>query len=243
MKITPTVSYLWTCTLLLYTLIRECPADSEMITSQTVRARLGHSASLTCQAKEKVNVVQSQWSRCPDHIILVYKEQPGAHVVNQSYNGHVSTEGYHTLILNRVQEGDFGEYCCKLTTYPSGSLEGRVLLLEEDEKEDEKYDTLSKSFGTTKRPPSSTSQPTAGLPVMMIVYISCGAAGFVVLMGIIIGLVCRKRRRKVRNPIRVPVQPSGVPQNKQEKGDPVEVCDEGDDDEGGMYLNVPQLDS
>ncbi|XP_036436726.1 T-cell immunoreceptor with Ig and ITIM domains-like isoform X2 [Colossoma macropomum] len=221
MKITPTVSYLWTCTLLLYTLIRECPADSEMITSQTVRARLGHSASLTCQAKEKVNVVQSQWSRCPDHIILVYKEQPGAHVVNQSYNGHVSTEGYHTLILNRVQEGDFGEYCCKLTTYPSGSLEGRVLLLEEDEKEDEKY----------------------GLPVMMIVYISCGAAGFVVLMGIIIGLVCRKRRRKVRNPIRVPVQPSGVPQNKQEKGDPVEVCDEGDDDEGGMYLNVPQLDS
>ncbi|KAL6464083.1 hypothetical protein MHYP_G00284740 [Metynnis hypsauchen] len=242
MKITPTVSDLWTCSLLLYTLVRECPADSEIITSQTVRARLGHAASLTCQANGSLHVVQSQWSRCPDRIILVYQEKPGAYVANNSYEGLVSTEGYHTLILKRVQEGDFGEYCCKLTTYPSGSLEGQVQLLEEDEKED----ALSKSFGTTKHPPASStnllpSQPIAGLPVMIIVYISCGAAGFVVLMGIIIGLVCRKRRRKVRNRIRVPVQASSVPLNKQEKGDPVEVCDE-DDDEAGMYLNVPQLD-
>ncbi|KAL7837893.1 hypothetical protein AOLI_G00262970 [Acnodon oligacanthus] len=238
MKITPTVSHIWTCSLVIYTLVRECPADSEIITSQTVRARLGHSASLTCRVKGSVHVLQSQWSRCPDHIILVYQERPGAHVANKSYEGLVSTEGYHTLILKRVQEGDFGEYCCKLTTYPSGSLEGQVQLVEEDEKED----AVSKSFGTTKRPPASStdlpSQPTAGLPVMMIVYISCGAAGFVVLMGIIIGLVCRKRRRKVLNPIRVPVQASGVPQNKQDKGDPVEECDE-----DGMYLNVPQLNS
>ncbi|KAL7823606.1 hypothetical protein AOLI_G00330500 [Acnodon oligacanthus] len=212
MKITPTVSHIWTCSLVIYTLVRECPADSEIITSQTVRARLGHSASLTCRVKGSVHVLQSQWSRCPDHIILVYQERPGAHVANKSYEGLVSTEGYHTLILKRVQEGDFGEYCCKLTTYPSGSLEGQVQLVEEDEKE--------------------------GLPVMMIVYISCGAAGFVVLMGSSSALSVESggERYLIQSVFQCRLQVS--PRTNKIRGDPVEECDE-----DGMYLNVPQLNS
>ncbi|KAI4878285.1 hypothetical protein NFI96_019210 [Prochilodus magdalenae] len=198
--------------------VAECPADTQL-----VHARLGHPASLTCPYKGEDKVFQSQWSRCQSHIILVYKPPDKPHLHNSSYEGRTTIQEDHTLTLRSVRKGDFGDYCCKLTTYPSGSLERRVRLLEDN---------------------------WTGLPMMMIIYISCGAGGFVVLLLIIICLVCRKRRRRVRNPVRVPMQasvlsPSGssaqnLPPSEQ-KGDPVEENDVDDDE--GMYLNVPQVDS
>ncbi|XP_072548773.1 uncharacterized protein [Salminus brasiliensis] len=124
----------WTCTLLLcYTLFPGSPAKSDLA-PQTVYAQLGHSAALTCKVDGSIKVVQSQWSRCPNLTILVFHMEHKDYLSDKRYKGHVSITEYHTLTLQRVQQEDFGEYCCKLTTYPSGSLEGRVHLLEDKER-------------------------------------------------------------------------------------------------------------
>ncbi|XP_072548771.1 uncharacterized protein [Salminus brasiliensis] len=243
----------WTCTLLLcYTLFPGSPAKSDLA-PQTVYAQLGHSAALTCKVDGSIKVVQSQWSRCPNLTILVFHMEHKDYLSDKRYKGHVSITEYHTLTLQRVQQEDFGEYCCKLTTYPSGSLEGRVHLLEDKERKDASR-KISGATNTTT-PVSFSPQPAVGLPVMMMVYIGCGSVGVLVLMGIIIVLLCRKRRRRsVRNPA-VPGQASAVPPNvptgqksslthTHRKGAPANVCnedDEEDEDDADMYLNVPNI--
>ncbi|KAF5891881.1 zinc finger X-chromosomal protein-like isoform X1, partial [Clarias magur] len=115
-----------------------CLAGDGLTVSDPVRAGLGQSASLSCKVNGKVHVSQSQWTRCNDsQPFAVFKSVINGispvHI-NESYQGQVSITGYHTLTFHQVREANLGEYCCKVTTFPSGSLEGRVLLLRHEEK-------------------------------------------------------------------------------------------------------------
>ncbi|XP_053474168.1 uncharacterized protein LOC128603624 [Ictalurus furcatus] len=167
--------------------------------SEPVRGRLGHSVSLQCKVKGEVTVTLSHWTRCNDSysIAVFYPRSNSTPIANvmEPYMSRVSIEEYHTLNINPVQDGDFGKYCCKVTTFPQGSLEGRVQLL--------KYEEQNEEVDKPKSPP-------AGLPVMMIVYITCGVLGFVILTGITVLVFKTKRRSKVRNPMHVTVTPASL---------------------------------
>lgn len=122
-----------------------CLAGDTLITSGPVRARLGQSASLSCKVKDGVHVTISVWSRCSDSSsIAVFapehkgpKRENSIHI-SEPYTGHVSITEYHTLTVNQLQDGDFGEYCCKMSTFPDGGLEGRVQLLRDESEDDDK---------------------------------------------------------------------------------------------------------
>ncbi|KAG7314972.1 hypothetical protein KOW79_022275 [Hemibagrus wyckioides] len=229
--------------------IKAGQAGGVRILSDPVRARLGQSASLSCKVKDEVQVVLSEWTRCTDSssIAVFNPDQAAEHRshVKEPYTGNVSITEYHTLTIHQVQDADFGEYCCKVTTFPSGSLNGRVHLLKEDGKQVDE----GKQMDHPKSPP-------AGVPVMMIVFITCGVAGFVILTGIISLLLCSKRRRKVRNPVHVvvtaslsPKQPSLLQKDSHTPShttshtpshSPVrdDEDDDDEDDDDVMYLNV-----
>ncbi|XP_072548772.1 uncharacterized protein [Salminus brasiliensis] len=211
----------WTCTLLLcYTLFPGSPAKSDLA-PQTVYAQLGHSAALTCKVDGSIKVVQSQWSRCPNLTILVFHMEHKDYLSDKRYKGHVSITEYHTLTLQRVQQEDFGEYCCKLTTYPSGSLEGRVHLLEDKERKDASR-KISGATNTTT-PVSFSPQPARR----------------------------RRSVRNPAVPGQASAVPPNVPTGQKSslththrKGAPANVCnedDEEDEDDADMYLNVPNI--
>ncbi|MCJ8748337.1 hypothetical protein PDJAM_G00163820 [Pangasius djambal] len=125
--------------LLLFCLIfvKGCLASDDIIMSERVRARLGQSASLYCKVKDELHVTLFEWSRCNDSsFIAVLNPGQGSHI-KEPYIGHVSISEYHNLTITQVQDRDFGEYCCKATTFPKGSLVGRVLLLKDEEKNEE----------------------------------------------------------------------------------------------------------
>ncbi|KAM9440629.1 nectin-3-like protein [Clarias gariepinus] len=212
--------------------IKACLAGDGLTVSDPVEVGLGQSASLSCKVKDELHVTQAQWTRCNDSrsiAVLKYETNGKSQAsINELYHGQVSITEYHTLTFHQVREDDFGEYCCKLTTFPSGILEGRVLLLKHKEKKVE--------VDTTESPP-------AGLPVMMIVYITCGVVGFVILTGIITVLVFTMRRRKVRNPVHVVVTHTSLsakqPSFIRKDSDSLRRDDNNhEDDDGDMYLEI-----
>ncbi|KAG9281552.1 nectin-3-like [Astyanax mexicanus] len=257
-----------TFTLLL--LLTLCPGSGAGVdwAEETVYALIGQSVDLICRVNSSGNVIQSQWSRCPDRIIVVFRSEQKYEISDREYQGRVSIQQYHTLTLQSVQRDDFGMYCCKLITFPSGTLEGRVHLLETPDLSNmtttshpspfthhPAADTPRNISGEPNTTVSHNPQQEAGLSVMMmVVYISCGSAGaLLLLLGIIIFLLCRRRRRRVlRNPVYVPGQsgtaPPNLPQTNDpflshapQQGDTKRVWDEDEDDEDEeMYLNVPK---
>ncbi|XP_060768657.1 nectin-3-like [Neoarius graeffei] len=225
-----------------------CVAGDDVIMSDPVRARLGQSASLSCTVKGEVQTVLSVWSRCNDSstIAVFHPKSPGEHSssISEPYTGLVSITEYHTLTITRVQDGDFGEYCCTLTTFPSGSLKGRVLLLRDEEEKENVSKQEEEIVGEQEEEIVGKPQsPPADLPAM-IVYITCGVVAFVILTGIITMLLCMKKRRKVRNPVHVtvsraslsPKQPSLLQKDSRTPSHTHRRDDE--DGEDDLYLNM-----
>ncbi|CAB1316026.1 unnamed protein product [Coregonus sp. 'balchen'] len=95
----------------------------------------------------------------------------------------------HGYTLIEIQKDDAGPYCCSLTTFPHGTLEGHLYL-----------DT------------QTASEP----PLIMIVSIASVILGVLVLVlgGTITALVlCKRCRRPVQDPVHVAVHQRGLQQN------------------------------
>ncbi|XP_076866781.1 nectin-4-like [Brachyhypopomus gauderio] len=195
----------WVCLLLCFILFKGCSPNDMVVTSAPIHTLPNETVSLYCAPRHNTTVFQVQWSHCNDsNYILVFSPTLGLHINDHRYEGRVSMNKYHTFTLKHLQEDDFGEYCCHLTTYPSGSLKGRLLLLKDDGK------------GPSMDTPEDEHE---GLSLMMMVYIACGIVVIVLLNGIIIVVVCKKRRRKLRNPKYIISQAAGGPTSQpQEQG-------------------------
>ncbi|XP_062844990.1 nectin-3-like protein [Trichomycterus rosablanca] len=186
------------------------------VTCQPVQVRLNQSASLTCRVQGNSTVVQSEWTRCNDSSSIVVFSSTHRLTVNEPYRDRVRIQDYHTLTLTRVQEEDFGMYCCKITAFPSGSLEGRVHL------------------ELTGKEPT----PLSGSSMMTWIYISCGVAGLIILLLIGIALACKKKKRKIRNPVHVTLRCASVSPHQPSVLQKDPHTPEDEDDEDGMYLNM-----
>uniref|UniRef100_A0A3B1K4Y0 Immunoglobulin V-set domain-containing protein n=1 Tax=Astyanax mexicanus TaxID=7994 RepID=A0A3B1K4Y0_ASTMX len=66
---------------------------------ETVYALIGQSVDLICRVNSSGNVIQSQWSRCPDRIIVVFRSEQKYEISDREYQGRVSIQQYHTLTL------------------------------------------------------------------------------------------------------------------------------------------------
>ncbi|XP_043094299.1 uncharacterized protein LOC122344793 [Puntigrus tetrazona] len=144
------------------TLITGVLTDEEVI-----RALLGGSASLNFKVKADMKVTLAVWKKCPDEKVFVYSPIHGLTIFDNNYAGRLSIKSNYNIILDKIQESDFGTYCYELTTFPDGSLQGTNKL----EKATENGD----------------------LPIMII---SAGCSiGLIVLCGIVTGVVCYKKRK------------------------------------------------
>ncbi|KAK7172956.1 hypothetical protein R3I93_002929 [Phoxinus phoxinus] len=148
--------------LLFITLITGAFTDEDVI-----RAPLGGSATFKFKVTRDMTVSLAEWSRCPDHKVFVFSPIHGLTIINNSYAGRLFAKSNHSVILEKLQESDFVTYCYKLSTFPQGSLQGKINLEKRTEK---------------------------GLPITVIISVGCGM-GLLVLCGIIAGVVCYKKRR------------------------------------------------
>ncbi|KAF4072763.1 hypothetical protein AMELA_G00251460 [Ameiurus melas] len=129
--------------------------------SEPVRGRLGHSVSLQCKVKDDVKVSLSQWTRCTSLSSIavfnpVFNSTHNAKIMDP-YINRVSIKEYHTLTIDPVQDGDFGKYCCTVTTFPRGSLEGQVQLLKYEEQNEEMDKGVDKGVDKPKSPPAGNN--------------------------------------------------------------------------------------
>ncbi|XP_065106510.1 uncharacterized protein [Paramisgurnus dabryanus] len=138
-----------------------------------INAFLGDKATISFNVTGSTTINQIELNRCTDQKIFVFNKLYGLHMQDQNYDGRVSVQPPH-VILARLQESDFGTYCYKLTTFPQGSLEGKIKLVRK-----------------TKSDPS-------GPPIIMIIGLTCGI-GLALLCGVIGGVVCHKKDRERPN--------------------------------------------
>ncbi|XP_055055007.2 uncharacterized protein [Misgurnus anguillicaudatus] len=176
-----------------------------------INAFLGDKATIRFNVTGSTKITQIELNRCTEQKIFVFSPEHGLNIQDQNYDGRVSVEKTH-IILERLQESDFGTYCYKLTTFPLGSLEEKIKLVRE------------------------TTNDTSGPPIIMIIGLTCGI-GLAVLCGVIGGVVCHKKRHVVHivlDPKSLPVlqkdreRPNGTPTQR----------DEEEDHNDGNYLNV-----
>lgn len=137
---------------------------------EAIQALLGGNAPLNFKVDKSVIVTLTEWSRCPDEKVFVFSPVHGLSILNISYAGRLSAKSNNTIVLTNLQESDFGTYCYKVTTFPHGSLQGQIKLV--------------------KKTPDEN-----GLPILVI-SVGCGAAAFIVLCGITVGVVCYRKRKR-----------------------------------------------
>lgn len=98
-----------------------------------IQAPLGGSATFNLNITRDMKVSLAEWSRCPDHKVFVYSPNHGLTIVNNSYAGRLFAKSSHSIVLENLQESDFVTYCYKLSTFPDGSLQGKINLVKRTE--------------------------------------------------------------------------------------------------------------
>lgn len=102
-----------------------------------IRAPLGGRATFSFNVTQSMIITQTELNSCTNGKVLVFSPKYGLHIQNNSYEGRFSPKANHSLVLDNIQESDFGMYCYKLTTFPNGSLGGKIKLLRETKPEGE----------------------------------------------------------------------------------------------------------
>lgn len=95
-----------------------------------IQAPLGGRATFTFNIPENIKITLTELDRCTHGKVLVFSPVYGHNVQDNSYKGRFSPSN-HSFVLDKIQESDFGMYCYKLTTFPNGSLGGKIRLLRE----------------------------------------------------------------------------------------------------------------
>ncbi|XP_065106509.1 uncharacterized protein [Paramisgurnus dabryanus] len=172
-----------------------------------INAFLGDKATISFNVTGSTTINQIELNRCTDQKIFVFNKLYGLHMQDQNYDGRVSVQPPH-VILARLQESDFGTYCYKLTTFPQGSLEGKIKLVRKTKSGEDLY----------QYSPNNTrhSVDPSGPPIIMIIGLTCGI-GLALLCGVIGGVVCHKKDRE---------RPNGTQRDEEEEHN------------DGNYLNV-----
>ncbi|CAB1333075.1 unnamed protein product [Coregonus sp. 'balchen'] len=187
------VHYWSSAPLVLLLLCSGCFADSRVRTSGNITAKIGHAVTLSCELSGDGEVSQVEWriGGCDGHRILVSNTNNPI-VVEPDYINRVSAVTMRGYTLLETQRNDAGPYCCSLTTFPHGTLNGRLYLYLSE--------YTQTAFGES--------------PLIMIVSIASGILGVLVLGGTIMALLlCKRCRRPVQDPVHVAVHPQGFPQN------------------------------
>ncbi|KAG7484311.1 hypothetical protein MATL_G00048150 [Megalops atlanticus] len=197
----------------------------KVITPGNVTAVAGNPVMLTCALDGEGKVVQVEWSRCNGQKLFIYHTDHGENVF-PDYKGRISMVTASDFTLQETRANDSGPYCCALSTYPYGTLQGRLTLFV-------RTDAVS-------------------LSSMVSVYIVCGVLGIAALGIAVLACVMfyQGRRVKVRNPVHVAVHSGGLPQNNQSfltkipspkqprKEEEEEKNVEKEEESGAEYFNV-----
>ncbi len=89
------------------------------------RALLGGSASFNFKVTADMKVTLAVWKKCPNQKVFVFSPIHGLTISDNNYTGRLSVKSDHSIILDKLQESDFGTYCYELSTFPNGSLQGQ----------------------------------------------------------------------------------------------------------------------
>ncbi|XP_052411999.1 uncharacterized protein LOC127957483 [Carassius gibelio] len=143
------------------------PITGALTDEDVIKARLGGSASFNFKVTTGMKVILAVWKKCPDQKVFVFSPVYGLEILDNNYAGRISVKSNQDIILDKLQESDFVNYCYELTTFPNGSLQGQ-----------------NKLEKTTEN---------GAVPIMMI-SVGC-SIGLMVLCAIIIGGVCYKKRK------------------------------------------------
>ncbi|XP_064206801.1 T-cell immunoreceptor with Ig and ITIM domains-like isoform X1 [Anguilla rostrata] len=195
---------------------------TRVTTPRNMTALTGNPVTLTCDLDGDGKVFQVEWNRCDGRKVLVFHRDHGKSV-NTGYRERISVVTLNRFTLLETRANDSGEYCCELSTFPHGTLKGKLTLL----------------LQTDMSQVSSSSS--------LIVSIVSGILGFAVL-GVLFALLvsCQGRRRRVRHPVHVAVHSRGLPQSHQSflKTSPLNIRREGqeendvEEEEKADYFNV-----
>ncbi|KAJ7996249.1 hypothetical protein DPEC_G00235140 [Dallia pectoralis] len=147
-------------------------ADSKVITSGNITENIGKPVTLLCRASEEETVSQIEWrfGGCDGQKILVFSPRHSG-APELDYNKRVSDVTDHGYTLLKTQKEDAGTYCCSLTAFPSGTLNGLLYL------------------NLTEVIPDSDTH------VIIIVYIICGILGVLMFAGLITAILLYKTCR------------------------------------------------
>ncbi|XP_015196801.2 T-cell immunoreceptor with Ig and ITIM domains isoform X1 [Lepisosteus oculatus] len=154
-------------------------------------AAVGGPATLSCPlARQETKILQAEWNRCNAEKILTFHQEFGVHTW-EAYKGRISAADNTSFTLGEVTRNDSGEYCCILTTFPDGKLEGRTIL------------QLGDRLKATDAPsPALLKTPYIAVPVL----------GGLVLFGVIaLVIYLQRQNRPIRNPVHVAVHTGSSP--------------------------------
>ncbi|KAI1903122.1 hypothetical protein AGOR_G00023950 [Albula goreensis] len=197
-----------------------------VMTSGNVTSMTGSTVTLTCDVDEVGVVIQVEWYRCDGRKVLVFHREFGESF-SPDYQERISGVTLKGFTLLQMRANDSGAYCCKLSTFPHGTLQGSISLLLQAE--------------------------TAQVPSSQTVYI-VGGVVLVAVLGVLTALLMffKGRRSKVRHPVHVTVHTQGLPRNHQSflqasppypKKEGQQKKDVKEEEEGTDYFSVMTSDS
>lgn len=102
-----------------------------------IRVPLGGRATFNFNVTQSMIITQTELNRCTNEKVLVFSPKYGLNILENSYEGRFFSLANHSLVLDKIRESDFGMYCCKLTTFPNGSLGRKIKLLRETKQKSE----------------------------------------------------------------------------------------------------------
>ncbi|KAJ8347879.1 hypothetical protein SKAU_G00264680 [Synaphobranchus kaupii] len=100
---------------------------ARVTTPRNITVLPGNPVTLTCDLDGKAEIIQVEWNRCDGRKVLVFHRDHGASFT-VGYHERISVETSSRFTLLEMRANDSGEYCCELSTFPHGTLKGKLTL-------------------------------------------------------------------------------------------------------------------
>nr|AHL39279.1 poliovirus receptor-related protein-like factor variant 1 [Plethodon cinereus]AHL39280.1 poliovirus receptor-related protein-like factor variant 2 [Plethodon cinereus] len=95
----------------------------------TITATRTKSVIIKCQQPHRfVTIVHVAVGPCDNPNLAVFEQEGSASALNDKYPYRYSLAHGHAFKINVVECSDAGEYCCKINTFPEGSLTRKISL-------------------------------------------------------------------------------------------------------------------